>query len=257
MQQHQSRLQPTIKQIADVLTASVEKKYVWHRCANEAYGLALPADDSISENLLATKVLLCVTATSEVEYYAKLNNYGLVVSHHPMHIDFPQVVLHTALDCCPGGINDLWAELLGLDMEKAHHFDGTLGWRGKFKAGAECLFDDFVKKVEGIIGSPPVGICKSNREKGIVWGATICSGLGGLVVKEATDYNCSTLCCYVTGELCHSEGLQYFGYVIETGHTLSERIILPKLKDIIVRAFPDVQVDIAPIEIDYFGREVL
>ena len=242
--------QPTLRQVADVLTTSVEKKYAWHRCTNEAYGLQLPW--ACRENLSVERILLCVTATSEVERYAQEKYYNLVVSHHPMLIDHPQVVLHTALDCCPGGINDLWAEVLDMDMSTAEHFDGTLGWRGSLKT--PLLYHDLLAKVEGLICTPIIGIRDHDVDE--IRHVVICSGLGGLVYDKANAWGNKNKACYITGELCYYKHGD-FGGIIETGHTLSERIILPKLKDIIVKAFPDVQVDVAPIEMDYFGREVL
>ena len=107
------------------------KEISWDRMRREAYG-AYGIED---HNKTVKKVLYCVTPSHEIESYAKDHGYDLVISHHPTYAcrGIPHLIFHTALDCCEGGLNDMWRDHLGLHAS-SRHFDGRLGW------SAGCLY---------------------------------------------------------------------------------------------------------------------
>ena len=194
-------------------------------------------------NKQVKKVLYCVTPTREVIAYVRSHNYDLLISHHPFRVDVPQLIFHTALDCCEGGLNDQWRDHVGL-LPPYDHFDGTLGWYGEIKPVSFSELCERVRKLSRSIDGEMFAPSPEFQVKSVV----ICSGLGGYVTDLALATNAD---CYILGENTRPAALTGFRCVIETGHTNSEWMGVLLFKKIL----HGVQVDLAPREIDYFGRE--
>jgi putative NIF3 family GTP cyclohydrolase 1 type 2 len=64
---------------------------------------------------------------------------------------------------------------------------------------------------------------------------------------------------FVTGEIIDSKDLRNnkFKYVIELGHTSSEKPLFKWMKNEILNRWKNLQVDITDNSIDYFGRDKL
>lgn len=223
------------KLIKQILEKAIPRSDSWPDQI-EPYGQNKLFDDEAE----VKKILYCVTPSEKISAYAKANGYDLVIAHHPYTIpDIAGLTFHTALDCCKGGLNDQWKDLLG--VKSAEHFDRNLGWYGEIEP---IKFDDLVTKIENFIGSKILGKCASSLE--VIKTVCICTGLGGLVLDSARKTNAD---CYILGELiCAESG---FNATIETGHTLSEQCGINLLRKLL----PYVSIDLAPIELDIFGRE--
>lgn len=223
------------KEVLKRLTRAIPKDAEWSK--GEPYG-----GYNVKPDSEIRRVLYCVTPTREVIEHFEKCGYDLLVSHHPFMTDVPQAIFHTALDCCPGGLNDQWRDALAVLNPK--HFDGTLGWHGKIK---RVSFKELVNKCESFIGHKIIGQAFTEIDE--VESVVICSGLGGLVtdLARATDAD-----CYILGEATQDAASMGFRSVIEIGHTLSERMGI----NLIQRALPEIVVDAAPIGKDRFGREV-
>lgn len=216
------------------LTRAVPQSVEWSH--GEPYG-----PYNVDPNSDIQKILFCVTPTKEVIDYFHDNDYDLLVSHHPFVMGVPQIILHTALDCCEGGLNDVWRDAIG--VKDAKHFDGTLGWYGEIEPTS---FNSLVKRCEAFIGAPIIGQVYSTIDT--VKSVVICSGLGGMVTSLARKTNAD---CYIFGEAVASAQSMGFPAIIEIGHTLSERMGSVLIQSLL----PEIQVDQAPLTIDYFGRE--
>lgn len=224
-------------EIIDRLTTAAPESVEWVK--NEPYG-----PRNIIGNMDCNRILYCVTPTKQVCDYFRKNNYDLMVSHHPFTAgeDIPQVILHTALDCCEGGLNDQWRDAMGL--KNAFHFDGTLGWAGEVDP---ITFPDLMKKVEDYCEGPIWGGSYSRVEK--IESIVICTGLGGMVEHLAKRSGAE---CYILGEMSQAVHKSAFNSVIECGHTLTEY----KPGILFVQQYlPGVQVDGTP-ENDYYGHDV-
>ena len=57
--------------------------------------------------------------------------------------------------------------------------------------------------------------------------------------------------CYILGEATASATQMGFKAVIEAGHTISEQMGIVLLRKLL----PEIQIDAAPLELDYFGNE--
>lgn len=196
-------------------------------------------------NKTVTKVLYCVTATRDVVAYFKKNGYDLLITHHPFRENVPQLIMHTALDCCEGGLNDQWRDHLELKAPYKH-FDGTLGWHGEI---TPTPFDELCKKVAQFTASKTIeGEMYCADPKKLIKTVVICSGLGGMVNELAVATGAD---CYILGEATMPGKKTGFKAMIETGHTNSEWMGVLLFR----RILKGVQVDGAPKEIDYFGHE--
>jgi putative NIF3 family GTP cyclohydrolase 1 type 2 len=223
-----------VKDVVSALNKGIPKSDSW---IPEHYGPYNIKDYNAPVN----KILYCVTATREVVDYFYNNGYDLLISHHPfVKPDVPQLVYHTALDCCPKGLNDMWRDALG--VRDAFHFDKNLGWVGNIDS---ISFDDLLAKVETFIGHKIIGHQETDGQP--IKSVVICTGLGGLVFREAEKTGAD---CYITGELTFADRGK-FNSIIEVGHTLTEFIGAKYIQELL----PDIQIDVAPLEMDYFGVE--
>jgi len=189
------------------------------------------------------RALYCVTPTNAVVAQFKAEGYDLLVSHHPYVVGVPQVVLHTALDCCRGGMNDQWRDALGI--KDAKHFDENLGWYGEIEP---ATLEELVAKATAFTDKP-IGYVYSDVEK--ISSVVVCSGLGGMVEREARRTGAD---CYVLGEVSSEPCYSTFQAMIEMGHTISE--YKPGLKVVRETLEPlGIQVDGVSLEADVFGGE--
>lgn len=223
--------------VIDILTKKAPVTESW--IANEAYG-----PYSVNSNSEVKNALYCVTPTPQVVEEFETGNYDLLLCHHPyIRKGVPQIILHTALDCCKGGLNDQWRDALG--VKNGAHFDKNLGWAGEIDP---ISFEDLRKKVNRFIGQPTEGIAYSDQEK--ITSVVICTGLGGMVEWRAKQSGAD---CYITGELTSDPLRSPFKSIIEVGHTLSE---YKTGLNFMRKNLSGVQVFGADLDNDYFSNEV-
>jgi putative NIF3 family GTP cyclohydrolase 1 type 2 len=213
----------------------------WSGTEGEPYGAF-----HVPPQLEIKRVLYCVTPTPKVVKYFKDQGYDLLISHHPYITGVPQLIFHTALDCVKGGLNDMWADHLGLVTNK--RFNDNLGPYGEIEP---ISFEDLVYKIKDFAGGLKGHVYKSPSAPEVVSSIAICTGLGGMVTNLARS---SKVDCYIIGENIASPEGSGFNFLIEIGHTLSERIG-GKLFEEILNPH-GIQVDIAPLDIDVFGTEI-
>ena len=225
-----------ISEIVELLTNAIPVTDSW--TLHEAYGAYNIKDFNKEVN----KILYCVTPTHDVVEYFYEHTYDLLISHHPYVEGVPQLIFHTALDCCKNGLNDMWSNYLNVKNPK--HFSRNLGWHGEIDP---LSFNNLLAKIEEFIGHSVVGV-KYNKNQKPIQSVVICTGLGGMVLTEAEFTKAD---CYITGELMGGIQNSRFKAVIEVGHTLSEFIGVSLFQ----RLLPSLQIDSAPLEVDYFGCE--
>jgi len=227
-----------VRDIAKILTERVPNADTW--CPNETYG-----GQECDIDTEVKKVLWCVTAHDNMVPYCKEKGYDMLISHHPMVVKgIPQVVLHTALDCTKGGLNDMWKDFL--NVGNAQHFDRNLGWYGAIEP---MKFSDLVKKCEAFIGSSIIGEAwAKDGPDTMISSVVICTGLGGMVTEQAAKTGAD---CYVLGESTRKAEYMGFKGVIEIGHTKSEKMGIRVVKEMLEPH--GVQVDPAPDNLDWYG----
>jgi len=227
------------KDLIAMTTKAVPRAAEWDRAAGEAYGAY-----HIDHEADVKRVLYCVTPTPRLITFFKKSQYDVLISHHPYVAGVPQLVFHTALDCCDGGLNDQWRD--ALDVTEAKHFDGNLGWFGKVRPIA---FPVLVEKVRAFAGDV-IGQVHWTGGTRMVESVVICTGLGGLVASEASATNADV---YIIGENLQAAETTGTAGVIEVGHTLSEWMGVNLFKRLLEPQ--GIVVDLAPLELDVFGCE--
>lgn len=203
-----------LSKLKTILDALVPKSAGWDGATGERYSLQgdWPTDPEIES------ILYCVTPSEAIMQYAMARGYDAVISHHPYQIAgyIPQFIYHTALDCVPGGLNDWWADMfLQKELSVRTNFDGNLG--RVIQLRDPTSIESIIRKTKSAAGI--VGEIWSEDPDQEVSSICICTGLGGMVTKEAAE---SRADLYITGELCAPAEESGFKHVIETGHTISE-----------------------------------
>lgn len=229
--------------VVNIILRAIPRASAWDAMASETYGSfgVDPAQD-------VKRVLYCVTPTYKVEKYFEEGGYDLLVAHHPYPAPsrtLPHIIVHTALDCCKGGLNDMWRD--GLGIRNAKHFDKQLGWVGEVEP---ISLEDLCTKVEAFMERKIMGQVYAEEDR-LIKSIVVCSGLGGSVNDLALNTNAD---CYIMGEACVKPELSGFPFIIETGHTNSEwigaRLIARLLNP------HGITVDVAPDDIDVFSGEI-
>ena len=229
-----------LNDLIDILKKQIPKSAEWKSCRGEPYGAY-----NTKGNPNITKVLYCVTATREIADYAKQQGYQLLISHHPYVVSgIPQLIFHTALDCCEGGLNDMWRD--ALNVQNPSHFDGTLGWFGPIEP---ITFEELILKCRSFAGDIIGQEYHDGTDK--INSVVICTGLGGMVLDLALSTKAD---CYILGQNSREASECGFKAVVEVGHTLTEWIGV-RLFQKLLEPF-GVKVDLAPSKMDHFGGEV-
>lgn len=214
-----------------------EKMACW---SHEAYG-----GYNINRRADIKKVLYCVTPNAAMEGYAQERGYDLIFCHHPFKTDMPQFIAHTALDCCEGGLNDQFKEMLGI--KNVQYFDGMLGPYGEIDPlpfGALC------QKVERFIKAPIIGQKASKLGDEPVRSVAVCTGLGGSVNSKA---RATGVDCYILGEATQSFEDSGFKAMIECGHTNTEWIGVNLVRELL--APHGIVVHRVPVTLDRYSQE--
>ena len=206
------------------------------------------------------RILVTLDVTEAAVEAAKKGNYDVIVSHHPMIFKGLKAVneenfiaakaidlirngisvmsFHTRLDAVEGGVNDVLAELLGLQStvpfgEEAIGRIGTLP--------EDMSAEDFAKKVKMVLGSPVVLLSDAQLP---VRRVAVLGGGGDDDVFAAQVAGADT---YVTGELkYHSltdapeEGIN----LIEAGHFHTENPVCQVLREWLLAIDPTLTVDL-------------
>ncbi|MGD9731665.1 MAG: Nif3-like dinuclear metal center hexameric protein [Desulfamplus sp.] len=201
------------------------------------------------------KILVALDVSIDVMNYAAASRFDLIVSHHPLmlspskSIDFSimpgsaiavaanhkisVISAHTNLDKVHGGLNDYFANILGLKnltalvpsiqlSDKSTNRDnhdgigriGEIEHTVSLKEFALYIKNRLKLETIRITGNPNLPIKK----------AALCTGSGGSLIK---DFFKSGAAVYVTGDIKYHEARQIeeagFG-LIDVGHFASERI---------------------------------
>ncbi len=213
-----------------------------------------------------TKVLVALDPMMDVFEEAKALGCELVVTHHPlifgavkqvnsdtydgrnllylMENDIAAMNLHTNLDCCPGGVNDVLAETLGLRNVKILNPMGTdaqgrpygLIRMGEVEAQDVSTFAAFVKKA---LACPGVRFADAGKT---VSNVAVGGGSCGSEIEDVIQAGCDTL---VTADLKynHFEEAKYRGLnLIDAGHFETEDPVCAVLERVLKNAFPELTV---------------
>lgn len=202
------------------------------------------------ENRDVTKIMLTLDLTFDVLMDALSNGCNLIITHHPfiyypthkilldnekgriieilMKRDINVFSMHTNLDVGFHGIDDVWANILGLSNVKGDNVKGSFLRVGDIEATKFSDFYKFVMEQFEVNGARVVG-----DDDKIIKKVGLCSGAGGDEgsISEAIEAHCD---CYITGEV-KLPGAQKAKYndlcLIEVNHGVEKMVFYSLAKE--------------------------
>ena len=212
------------------------------------------------------RVMVALDPMPDVFAEAKARGCELIVTHHPLIFDAPRAIndesytgrcilalaeahiaainLHTNLDVCPGGVNDVLAETLGLaDVSVLDPIGQDAQGRpyglirtGMVQAQSLAAFAAFVRSA---LGCPGLRFADAGRPvRRVAVGGGSCGG----AIDEVLAAGCDTL---VTADLKynHFEEAKYRGLnLLDAGHFETENPVCAVLARILREALPELTV---------------
>jgi len=205
------------------------------------------------------RVLCTLDVTEEAVDHAIANNFDVIVSHHPLifkpisginHYDpkakralkcikngISVMSFHTRLDAVPGGLNDIFAKLLGLtDIETVEVNGEAICRIGNLEyAKSASEFAAFAKKelkAERILYAESGDVVKR---------VAVCGGDGKDFVKAVKAAGADS---YITGQLSYNimtEAAEIGLNLFEAGHFHTEDFVCSYLTLLILKGFTQVQ----------------
>lgn len=217
------------------------------------------------------KVLVALDITGAVIREAKETGAELIVSHHPVifngeksitdetvtggivlslaEANIAAICMHTNLDCAHGGVNDILADLFGIEDAKPLDpiEDGTVGIGRYGEIKSETELSEFVTLVCKKLSCEGVRFHDAEKKvKKLAVGGGSC----GDYIVEAARLGCDTI---VTADIKHNQFLdarELSINAIDAGHFATENIVCEKICEIIRENFPSLSVEIARNNID-------
>ena len=220
-------------------------------------GIACCTDEGRTVN----RVLVALDATERVVDKAVTEGFDVLLTHHPMlfkgvkaltpaatvprkllrlvKADVTAMSFHTRLDAAEGGVNDVLAELLGLENVQpfgpAGEEMGRIGDRPEALSAAECA-----KTVCEKLDSPAVLLAGEGNVRRVA----VLGGEGGDFVSAAKAAGADL---FVSGRIGYHrmlDGAEEGIALIEAGHFATEVAICRRLADLVKAAEPTVEVEI-------------
>lgn len=208
------------------------------------------------------RVLVALDVTDDVCNAAIDGGYDVIVAHHPFifkglkaingedHISAKAIKLiscgiavmsfHTRLDAVEGGVNDMLADLLGLENVTAFGNDGeAIGRIGELSAPMSV--GEFAKKVKEALHAPVVFYTDAKKD---VKRVAVLGGSGSDDIGAALAAGADT---YVSGELKYhdmTDSSEIGINLLEAGHFYTEYPVCHVLRELIVGADTDIECDV-------------
>ncbi len=198
------------------------------------------------------KVLLALDASAQVIREAERTGAGIIVTHHPVIFDplrslddnsipylaaragITVISAHTNLDTARGGVNDMLAQLIGVEPEE--YIDNECALLGRLEEKPDCR--EFAERIKSRLEL--CGLRYSDSGKRVSRVLVAC-GAGGGNIELARSLKADAL---VTGEIKHNFIVYANSYniaVFDLGHFGSEKHIIPILCGLLEKSFPDTE----------------
>ncbi len=210
----------------------------------------------LANNNSFNRVAVALDVTLDSIEYAASVGAGALITHHPcifgkigdIRCDdavgarllkaaqngISLLAYHTRLDNLPGGVNDTLCGIVGIKDTFEFAPCARIGNIEK-----NVTPEDFGVLVSNALESDRVKVFANNKQVSRV---AVCSGSGGSVLRDAYLAGADTL---LTGEVKYNNELDAAEYgvnLIVAGHNETERVVLPVIKDIILKGFPSAEV---------------
>lgn len=243
----------TVKTIYEKLSERIpeELREVW-----DNDGLMCSSDDSRE----VERTLITLDVTEDIVDYAIAHNIDLIVSHHPLifkplasvtedsHVarkvikliknDISVMSFHTRADKVEGGVNDILAEILG--MQDVEPFgEGDLGRIGTLKE--ELNMEDFSYLLKGLLDCDGVKVADALIP---VQRVAVVGGDGKSYVSAALRAGADTFVSGRIGYNVMAEAGEMGINLLEAGHFFTEHPVTQFFQSLLHRLDPDMSVEI-------------
>jgi len=242
---------PTQQQIMEFLSKYFPKETPEQRLFNDRYGL-----QNADPSAVVKRILICTTPSSGVVRDFTAGGYDLLISHHDMPAGVPQIIMHSTMDFGDKGHNAYFAQRIGL--RDFHRVGGYFAAGTLYKPMHIIEFKHFLQ----MRGFPIEGMIWRNPESKDQWIQSVlfCSGMGGCFFKgqycanKEMDLHNIDADVFVTGHLlAHpKETPNKFKFIIELGHTPSEKPVFTKVKIWLKNRWQNLEIDFAKADVDRF-----
>ncbi len=205
--------------------------------------IALDLDEKIVDKAIEEEFQMIVTHHPLIFKPLKNINNSNYIGNLIMKIIANDIVVynaHTNLDLAYGGINDELARLLNLkNVEPLSEvtIDGEQYGYGRVGDIEQTDFDNFINKIKSTLSVDDIRVYGEEISK--IKKVALCGGSGSGFIQDAHRKNADI---YITGDIKYHDaqlGLQLGLILIDAGHFHTEKIILPKLKEIILEKTQD------------------
>lgn len=209
------------------------------------------------------KILLALDVTENIVSQAKDMGCDTIISHHPLifkplsslnisdttarialacaNNDIAVMSFHTRLDAIKGGVNDVFAELIGVRDTSEFGPDGEeIGRIGDLEY--ETNSKELALRIKKILGADSIRLTDANKPVKKV------ALLGGSGKDYVIPAKLAGADAFITGEINYNTGVIARDYgisIIEAGHYFTEAPVLNFIKDLIQREFPSIQIEFA------------
>ena len=206
------------------------------------------------KNAEVTKVVLSLDCVNDTIDFAIKNGANLIITHHPVIFGgiksvteetavykaikngISVISAHTNLDIAVGGVNDTLCEALGFkNIENYLCEDGFIIRKAQLlrPMSAEELAHDAAKRL-----GANARFTDSGKEIKTV---AVCSGSGSDMLNDAINSGADA---YISSEIKHNifvEAAEKNFTVIDLGHFATEKVIVPKLCQVLAEAFTELE----------------
>ncbi len=243
---------PTQQEIADFLAKYYPEESKDEKLFHDNWGLF-----SKKPNGIVKRILLCTTPTRALVQYCQENKYDLLISHHDFLFNtpgVPQIIYHSSMDESARGHNTYFVKKMGLHNKRELH-KVVVGGDLYKPLTLDQFKEHLIKRgfeINGLVWESPQA---DNRIESVLY----CSGMGGMLLgpNHIIDISKVPADVYVTGELTSdpAKTSTQFKYIIELGHTSSEKPLFKWIKNMLRNRWKNVEVDLASKEMDIWGDD--
>lgn len=162
---------------------------------------------------------------------------------------------HTNLDCAPGGVNDVLANLLDLEnttvLESSGHSEVGVGLGRVGDLSEPISLQDLAKHVSQVLNTKVVRFCGDPHR--FVQKVACCGGSGIFLMHQAKASKAEVL---VTSDVKHHEAQQALEMglaVIDASHFATEMPVMEALKEYLEEALPGISFATSQIKTEPFN----
>ncbi len=210
-----------------------------------------------SKKQVVRNCILALDITNEVIAYAVQHHAQLIITHHPIIFhpvksvmddnlvfqliknDISVISAHTNLDIADGGVNDVLAELIGL--ENITGFEGCDGAGRIGTLKTEMTGKELAQFAKKVLRAKGVTVTCADK---LIKTVAVSSGAGGDYLEAAIRANADA---FITGEARHHNLIGAINAnvsLINAGHYYSEAPVLYRLQKKLQAAFSEIQFNV-------------